>query len=92
MHRRDNMQFGQALVCKFLRCEHLGNDAVHLAALFQHRISEHAHDAFVGSAVNELKFVSNQHVCQFARSRSVFRPPARVRTAVNADPAHRSNR
>jgi hypothetical protein len=92
MHRRDDMQFGQALVGNFLVCEHLRYDAVYLATVLQHRIREDAHDAFVGAAVDEFKFVSNQHIGQFSRSSRVFRQHARAGTTINADPAHCSSR
>ena len=58
------MLLGQTLVRDFLFREHLRNNAMNLAALFQNRICNHAHNAFVSPTVDQFKLMSHQGVGQ----------------------------
>ena len=61
------MQLGEPFVRDLFFTEHLRNDAMHLAAAFQHGVREHAHDALVRTAVDQFEFMVDEDLGQLLR-------------------------
>ena len=73
VHISNNFQLGQAGVSQLPIFQVFGNHAVHLGALFQKGVCDHAHQADVAAAVHQIHSVRCQVVPQSTGCLGEFR-------------------
>ena len=88
VHRFHHAQIRQLLVDDFLDDELFGNHADDVAAVFQGRVGQDAHQAGHAAAIDQFNFFAGEQRAEFLRRRRVFRARAFVRAAIDCDAFH----